>query len=89
MDGVEITAGMYHVKITEEQTGASLIWTGIGHQWSNTGVSISYWIYAMLNSGKDSYYSFNHVGNFSKVEGHNSGKTRIVRCIKSLGSHVI
>ena len=89
VDGMEVTTGMYHAKITEESTGYALVWTGIGHQWDSVGAAPAYWIYAMVNSGNDLYYVFNHGGNYSKVENHNSTKTRIVRCVKSQGGHII
>ena len=89
VDSFPVTTGMYHAKITEESTGTSFIWAGTGYQWNYYQAAPSYWIYAMVNSGNNLYYSFNHGSNYSKVESHASGETRIVRCIKSRVSHII
>lgn len=88
IDGVNIPH-MYHVKVTDNKTGHSLVWTGIGHQWDNTGVDPSYWIYALINPGSNNYYAFVHNNNVAKMEPHNPSKTRLVRCIKSPATFII
>lgn len=88
IDGVNIPH-MYHVKVTDSKTGHSLVWAGIGHQWDNTGADPTYWIYALINPGSSSYYSFIHSSNVAKMELHNQSKTRLVRCIKSPVTYII
>ncbi|MFT0672444.1 hypothetical protein AAH088_15460 [Bacteroides hominis] len=80
---------MYHARVTEKSTGNSLVWTGTGHQWDNSGVDLSYWIYALINAGSSDYYTFINNRNLSKMESQNSNKTRLVRCIKSPVTYII
>lgn len=80
---------MYHARVTEKSTGNSLVWTGTGHQWDNSGVDLSYWIYALINVGSSDYYTFINNRNLSKMESQNSNKTRLVRCIKSPVTYII
>lgn len=88
IDGVNIPH-MYHVKVTESQTGHSLVWAGTGHQWDNNGADPTYWIYALINPGSSNYYAFIHSSNVARMEPHNQGKTRLVRCIKTPVTYVI
>ena len=87
IDGVN-TIKMYTVKIVDKLTKETLTWHGTGNQWSNTGTSIQYWIYATINPG-GKYYTFNNLSNKTQFEPHNSAKTRIIRCIKSPVTYVI
>lgn len=88
IDGVNVNR-MYHVRVTDKSTGNHLVWTGTGHQWDNSGVDLSYWIYALINPGSSDYYTFINTKGLSKMEPQNSNKTRLVRCIKSPVTYII
>ena len=88
IDGIIVTNVM-HTKITEKSTKVSLALTGMGHQFSPTGISYNSVIMGIINPNGGKYFTFDHSGNYATVQAHNSSKTRVIRCVKTPVKHLI
>ena len=88
IDGI-IVPNVMHTKITEKLTKVSLALTGMGHQFSPTGISYHSVIMGIINPNGGKYFTFDHTGNYATVQAHNSSKTRVIRCVKTAVKHLI
>lgn len=74
----------------ENNASEELVFFGLGHQWQRGAGNVSpmYLLFATSGTGGSSwgiegYAPTNKKENWYKYTGHNSGKTRMIRCIKT------
>ncbi|MGL4412355.1 MAG: hypothetical protein ACRCZM_12050 [Bacteroidales bacterium] len=88
VDGLAIMNSA-HIMITDINNGESMVFTGFGHQETQSKFTAGHWVLGLVETDGILYYGVVNSSNAMAMQSQNDQKTRIIRCVKSPTNFII